>query len=66
MSNSLTAEWCKTVLQEAVATFGKPGIDNADQGTQPLFGNEKRPLESDLLNRLKPKCTGLEISRTTF
>lgn len=34
LSNSLTAEWCKTVLQEAIATFGKPEIINSDQGTQ--------------------------------
>jgi putative transposase len=34
LSNSLTAEWCKTVLQEAMAVFGKPAIINSDQGTQ--------------------------------
>jgi len=34
LSNTLTAEWCKTVLQEAIATFGKPEIINSDQGTQ--------------------------------
>jgi putative transposase len=34
LSNSLTAEWCKTVLQEAIATFGKPEIINSDQGAQ--------------------------------
>ena len=33
-SNTLTAEWCKAVLQEAVATFGKPEIVNSDQGAQ--------------------------------
>lgn len=34
LSNTLTAEWCKAVLQEAIATFGKPEIINSDQGTQ--------------------------------
>ncbi len=34
LSNPLTAEWCKAVLQEAVATFGKPEIVNSDQGAQ--------------------------------
>ena len=34
LSNSLTAEWCKTVLQDAIANFGKPEIVNSDQGTQ--------------------------------
>ena len=34
LSNSLTADWCKTVLQEAIANFGKPEIVNSDQGTQ--------------------------------
>jgi putative transposase len=30
----LTAEWCKIVLQDAIANFGKPEIINADRGTQ--------------------------------
>jgi putative transposase len=34
LSNTLTAEWCKAVLQEAIATFGKPEIVNSDQGAQ--------------------------------
>jgi len=34
LCNSLTAEWCKTVLQDAIANFGKPEIVNSDQGTQ--------------------------------
>jgi putative transposase len=34
ISNSLSAQWCKNVLEEAIACFGHPGIVNSDQGTQ--------------------------------
>jgi putative transposase len=34
ISNSLTSQWCKEVLQDAVALHGKPEIINSDQGTQ--------------------------------
>jgi len=34
ISNSLTAQWCKTVLEEAISKYGKPEIVNSDQGTQ--------------------------------
>jgi putative transposase len=34
ISNSLAAQWCKNVLQEAIAKYGKPEIINSDQGTQ--------------------------------
>jgi putative transposase len=34
ISNSLTAQWCKTVLEEAISKYGKPQIVNSDQGTQ--------------------------------
>jgi putative transposase len=34
ISNSLTAQWCKNVLEEAIAINGKPEIVNSDQGTQ--------------------------------
>jgi putative transposase len=34
ISNSLSAQWCKTVLEEALATHGKPQIINSDQGVQ--------------------------------
>jgi putative transposase len=34
ISNSLAAQWCKEVLQEAIETYGKPEIVNSDQGTQ--------------------------------
>jgi putative transposase len=34
ISNSLTAQWCKNVLEEAISKHGKPEIVNSDQGTQ--------------------------------
>jgi len=34
ISNSLAASWCKEVLAEAIARYGKPEIINSDQGTQ--------------------------------
>lgn len=34
ISNSMTADWCKQVLEEAIATHGKPAIVNSDQGSQ--------------------------------
>lgn len=34
ISNTMTADWCKQVLEEAITTYGKPAIVNSDQGTQ--------------------------------
>jgi putative transposase len=34
ISNSLTAQWCKDVMEDAIAHNGKPEIVNTDQGTQ--------------------------------
>jgi putative transposase len=34
ISNSLTAQWCKNVLEDAITQNGKPAIVNSDQGTQ--------------------------------
>jgi putative transposase len=34
ISNSLAAQWCKSMLEEAIATHGIPEIINTDQGTQ--------------------------------
>jgi len=34
VSNSMDAEWCKQVLQEAVEQYGKPDIINTDQAGQ--------------------------------
>ena len=34
ISNTMTADWCKEVLQEAIEQHGKPEIFNSDQGSQ--------------------------------
>jgi putative transposase len=34
ISNPLSTQWCKNVLQDAISKFGKPEIINPDQGTQ--------------------------------
>lgn len=34
VSNSMEAEWCKQVYEEAIAMHGKPEILNTDQGSQ--------------------------------
>lgn len=34
ISNTMTAEWCRQVVEEAIAQYGKPEILNTDQGSQ--------------------------------
>jgi putative transposase len=34
ISNTMSAQWCKKVLEEAIRTHGKPEIVNSDQGSQ--------------------------------
>jgi putative transposase len=34
LSNTMTAEWCACVLEEAIVSHGKPEIINSDQGSQ--------------------------------
>lgn len=34
ISNSLNAQWCRNVLEDAINTHGKPEIVNSDQGCQ--------------------------------
>jgi putative transposase len=34
ISNSLTTQWCKSVLEEAISQYGNSEIINSDQGTQ--------------------------------
>lgn len=34
LSNSMTAEWCKEIVQSAIDKHGKPEIFNTDQGSQ--------------------------------
>ena len=34
LSNTMSAEWCTQVLEEAIKTHGQPEIHNSDQGSQ--------------------------------
>ncbi len=34
ISNTMTADWCRQVMDEAIAIHGKPEIANSDQGSQ--------------------------------
>ena len=34
ISNTMSAQWCRNVLEDAIATHGKPEIVNSDQGCQ--------------------------------
>ncbi|MEN5214083.1 IS3 family transposase [Elizabethkingia anophelis] len=34
LSNTMTAEWCKETLEDAIIEYGKPEIINTDQGAQ--------------------------------
>jgi len=34
LSNSMTAEWCVSLIEQAIATHGVPQIINSDQGSQ--------------------------------
>lgn len=34
ISNTMTAEWCRTVVEDAIELYGQPEIINSDQGSQ--------------------------------
>lgn len=34
ISNTMNAEWCKEIVEEAIVQYGKPEIFNTDQGSQ--------------------------------
>ena len=49
LSNTMTATWCRSVVEEAITLYGKPQIINSDQGSQftseeytSLFDDEMR------------------------
>lgn len=55
ISNTMTAAWCRSVVEEAIARHGKPQILNSDQGSQftsheytSLFFNEKGEADPDM------------------
>lgn len=46
ISNTMTAEWCASITNEAIITYDKPAIINSDQGSQ--FTSE---VHTELLKR---------------
>lgn len=46
LSNTMSAEWCCSVISEAIATYGRPEIINSDQGSQ-FTSNEYVKLLTD-------------------
>lgn len=50
ISNTMTALWCRSILEEAIQTYGQPEIFNSDQGSQ--FTSPE--FTSLLLERDKP------------
>ena len=34
ISNAMTAQWCKELLEDTIEKFGAPEIHNSDQGSQ--------------------------------
>jgi len=61
ISNSMTAEWCAEVLQEAIQQYGKPEIFNTDQGSQftsEVFINVLK--SNDIQISMDGKCRALD------
>lgn len=50
ISNSMSAQWCKNVLEDAIATHGKPEIVNSDQGSQYTSAMWTQYLEQQGIN----------------
>lgn len=55
LSNTMSAEWCCSVISEAIATYGKPEIINSDQGSQ-FTSNEYIKMLTD--NEIKISMDG--------
>lgn len=61
ISNSMTVEWCKEVVEEAIKEYGKPEILNSDQGSQftsPVFINMLK--KNDILISMDGKGRALD------
>lgn len=59
LSNTMTAEWCKSCVQEAIAAHGEPEILNTDQGSQftsDVFTTLFEGLETKLSMDGKGRC----------
>lgn len=63
ISNSMTAEWCKEVYQEAIRMHGKPEIINTDQGSQftsPIFTSVSMAQENQIKISMDGKGRALD------
>jgi putative transposase len=47
ISNSMTAKWCKELLEDTIKAHGKPEIHNSDQGTQYTSGTYIETLKQN-------------------
>lgn len=56
LSNTMTAEWCRMVVEEAIELYGQPEIINSDQGSQ-FTSYEYTSL---LLEREKPIAISMD------
>lgn len=56
LSNTMNADWCRTVVEEAIEQYGQPEIINSDQGSQ--FSSYE--YTSLLLEREKPVAISMD------
>jgi putative transposase len=57
ISNTMTSEWCASVIEEAIANHGQPEIINSDQGSQ-FTSFEYISLLTDRQNPIKVSMDG--------
>lgn len=57
ISNTMTAEWCTMIVEEAIAMHGKPQIINSDQGSQ-FTSTEYTGLLNKEENKIKISMDG--------
>jgi putative transposase len=57
ISNTMTAQWCTGVIEEAISTHGKPEIINSDQGSQ-FTSLEYTSLLNDEKNKITISMDG--------
>lgn len=57
LSNVMSSQWCRQVVEEAIANYGQPEIINSDQGSQ-FTSYEYTSLLSDRDNQVKISMDG--------
>lgn len=57
LSNSMTSEWCRQVVEEAIDQYGPPEIINSDQGSQ-FTGYEYTSLLKERANPIQISMDG--------